>query len=201
VDLRPTVTGHRAKAPADVRGVVDIVGARVFVDVTIPRTTIKGRLRLCSRKEEFAAKAEARAAMLEAGYPVNAEAHTALGATEQWLAEVMVRMLAIAVRMPGDEGRPLASLEDWQECDDQQLMGLWSIYQDQEHALDPLGVDTLTDAELAALIAAAKKKDADSLMAFGSHRLALFAITSASPPASSETPTSSSGPSPTPPPT
>jgi hypothetical protein len=196
MDLRSRTTEPRGRRP-DVAAVVDFLGARVHIEITIPRTEIKAVMRLCSRREEFEAKAEARRAMLEAGYPVDANAVTALGASEQWLAEVMVRMIAIAVRDPADPTKPLASLEDWQNCDDTQLVALWSLYQDHEHRIDPLGAAALTSEEQDALIAASKKKDVDLLMAFGSRRLALFAITSAFPPASSGTPTSSSGQSPT----
>lgn len=199
MNLRPS-TGASSREPVDADSVasVALTGARPFLDIVIPRTAIKARLRLCSRREEFQAKAEARAAMLEAGYPVDGNAIGALGAAEQWLAEVMVRMLAIAVREPGTSPNPpaLATLEDWQDCDDQQLIALWTMYQDHEHRHDPIGADRLTDEELAAIVAASKKKDADSLMAFGSRRLALYAITTASPPASSAIPPSQPGRSP-----
>lgn len=200
MNLRPTSpSSTRAEHLADqADATVRLVGSRPFIDITIPRTNIKARLRLCSRREEFQAKAEARRAMIEAGYPVDANAVGALGAGEQWIAEVMVRMIAVAVREAGTDPDPraLASLDDWQDCDDQQLLALWTIYQDHEQRHDPVGADALTDEEIDQLVAASKKKDADTLMAFGSRRLALFAITTASRPATSETPRSSSGPSP-----
>lgn len=195
MNLRPR---HPAPAPSSlteqtVEQVVDLIGQRPFRDIVVPRTGIKARLRLCSRKEELLAKAEARKAMIEAGYPVDGQLTS--DAIEQLLAEQMVRMIAIAVREPGTDPNPraLAPLEDWQECDDLQLLALWTEYQDHGRQFDPIGFDSLSAEEVSAIIAAAKKKDVDSLMAFGSRRLAIYTLTSASPPASSETPTSSSG--------
>lgn len=182
---------------ADIRAAM--LGARTFVEVTIPRTNIRARMRICSRKEELEAKAAARHAMAEAGFPIDHQALTALGAHEQWLGEVMVQIIAVAVRDPDPkQDRALATLDDWRECDDMQLVELWNAYQDLLQQLDPVGAKVVLSTEdLASLTAAAKKKDADLLMLFGSRKLALFAISSACPPASSETPTSSSGGPPT----
>jgi len=150
-------------------------------------------MRLCSRREELEANSEARTAMIDAGYPVNAEARTALGGTQQWLVEVAVRMLQRAVRDPADPDRALASIDEWRECDDQQILALWARYQDLTNELDPIGAAALTDAQLAEIESAAKKKDADLLMEFGSRSLALFAITSVDQLSKSPTPSSSSG--------
>ena len=194
-DLRPKSSDTRAPR-GDVRRLADTLGVRVHVDITVPRTDVRGKMRLCSRAEELEANADARAAMVEAGYPVNAEAHTALGGTQQWLVEVAVRMLAVAVRDPSNTDLALASLDEWRDCDDQQILALWSRYQDLANELDPLGAGTLTDDQLAQLTAAAKKKDVDLLMACGSRSLALYVTTLVAPPASSATPTSTSGLSP-----
>ncbi|MBA2718933.1 MAG: hypothetical protein H0U52_06800 [Chloroflexi bacterium] len=161
----------------------------MHVDIVVPRTQIPAKMRLLSRREEFEAKSEARTAMLDAGYPLGGESRE-FGTAEQWLVEVAVRMVAVAVREPTNPERALASIDDWRDCDDNQILALWSEYCDLAARLDPVGSNKLTDQELDGIIASAKKKDVDLLMAFGSRRLALFAITSASPPASSETPTS-----------
>lgn len=194
--LRPTPPEQRATEArtGEVRQLADVRAARRHVDVTIPRTSVRGKMRLLSRGEEFDAKADARRHMMDAGYPVDTGAHSALGATEQWLVEVAVRMLQQAVRDPADVTRALASIDEWRECDDQQILALWARYQDLEQELDPIGSTALTDEVLAHVEAAAKKKDPDLLMACGSRTLALYVITTASRPASSETPTSSSGP-------
>jgi hypothetical protein len=173
------------------------LGARVHIDVVIPRTEVRGKMRLCSRTEEFTAKAQARQTMADAGYPLNGDAHAAPGVTEQWAAEIMAEMLSRAVRDPEDTDKALAAIEEWRDLDDMQLLALWNQYNDLATRLDPVGATNITDEALAAITSAAKKKDADLLMGFGSRLLALFAITSVDRPASSETPTSSSGPSPT----
>lgn len=197
-DLRAKVIDPRAPAAAkaDVRSLAEMIGARRHVDIVVPRTEIRGKMRLCSRAEELEANADARRTMIEAGFPVDTGAHSALGGTIHWSLEVAVRMLAVAVRELENTERALASVDEWRECDDQQILALQTRYQDLVAELDPLGANALTDGQLAGLTAAAKKKDADLLMAFGSRLLALFAITSADQPASSETPTSTSGSSP-----
>jgi hypothetical protein len=173
------------------------LGARVHIDVTIPRTDVRGRMRLCSRVEEFEAKAAARQVMLDAGYPVDGDAHAALGATEQWAAEIMAHMLHKAVRDPANVELELAPIEDWRDLDDMQLIGLWNQYNDLGARLDPVGFGELPQAQLDAIVHASKKKDVDLLMSYGSRSLALFAISSVAQPAISETPRSSSGSTPT----
>lgn len=195
VNLRATMPGSRGAAAAapDVRALVDQLGARVHIDVTIPRTDVKAKMRLCSRSEEFEAKAEARTFLAENGFPIDHHAHSALGAGEEWVLELATRMLARAVRDPASPQLALAALEDWRACDDQQILALWVKYQDLASRLDPVGAETITVEQLRELDAAAKKKDLDLLMQFGSRLLALYATTLASPPTASETPTSTSG--------
>lgn len=170
------------------------LGARVHVDITIPRTDVRGKMRLCSRREELEAKAEARTRMVENGYPVSIDANVSLDASEQWPLEVAVSMLAIAVRDPADTELALAPIEEWRELDDMQILAMWSQYDDLSKRLDPIGTVSLTATQIALIDEAAKKKDIDRLMVFGSHALASYAITLASRPATSETPTSTSGP-------
>jgi hypothetical protein len=189
MNLRPTLP---APGPASAADIVDrALAAPTFVDVTVPRTTVRGKMRLVTRAERFAAVADARRALEAAGMPVDASAVTALGAHEQWHYELGARLLAVAVRDPEATDRQLASVDDWRKCDDDQLDALWNRYQDLEAELDPLGLGAPLAAEdEAAIAAAAKKKDAAMLMSFGSRKLASYLLTSDDPPAISATPPS-----------
>ena len=156
-----------------------MVGSRLHIDVVVPRTTVKGRMRLVSRAELFEVQAETRQALTDAGFPVDASALTALGAGEQWQYELIARVLSKAVRDPRDESRELCSVPDWRECDDDQLAALYQQYKDLAQRLDPLGQGSavLTQELVAELTACAKKKDADLLISFGSLKLANFILT------------------------
>lgn len=167
---------------------VDRLGSTVHVDIVIPKTSTRAKLRICKRSEISAARAETRRYLEAEGFPVDATAVTSLGSGDEWQYELSVRIIATAVRDPKDPTRALASIEEWrEECDDDQIAALMKMYDDHCEREDPIGQASLTEAELAQLVAAAKKKDADSLMAFGSRKLALFAITSANLPATSQT--------------
>lgn len=187
-NLRPT---HAAPDDVESRAqqLVDLVGARVHHDIVIPRTGIRAKLRLCSRSEISEARAEARRALEANGFPVDASAVTALGAGDEWTYELAIRVLAVAVRDPSNVGLALASLEDWRECDDSQIAALGKMYEDLEAELDPLGDNSapLTEADHAAIVNAAKKKERAVLMSFGSRKLSAFLLTSADQPASSPT--------------
>lgn len=160
-------------------GATVLAGARPTAEVTIPRTQLKARLRLLSRAEQLQVMADAHRAFDELGLPVGAP-----GLVAEWNGEVAVRHLAIAVREI-DTDQPLAGLEDWrQHCDDDQIAWLFQEYQSLGHRYDPLGQTTISQAELAALQHAAKKKEADLLMSYGSRKLALFAISMAEAPSS-----------------
>lgn len=190
--LRPTLTDARSPAErAEDLVTSSLLGTPVHVDIIVPRTTVAAKMRLATRAERFEAEAEARRVLQAAGFPVDATAVSALGAHEQWQYELGVRILAVAVREPGDPARQLASVDEWRQCDDDQLDALWDRYQDLEAELDPLGAGPgLTKEERTALIAAAKKGDASLLMSYGSRKLALFAISSVEEPATSPTPPS-----------
>lgn len=165
-----------------------VLGRPAYIDIVVPRTTVRAKMRLPKRSERFQANADARRALADGGFPIDASAAAALGAGEQWHYELGARLLAVCVRDPQDpDGQPLATLEEWRECDDDQLDALWERFQDLEAELNPMDAGTLSPADAIAIEAAAKKKDAGSLMSFGSRRLALFAITSTSQPASSTT--------------
>lgn len=189
--LRPTIATPRSPQARADELVEGVLGSPVFVDVMIPRTQITARMRLATRSERFEANAAARLTLAEAGFPIDAGAIAALGAHEQWLYELGVRILAVAVRHPTNEDRALASLEEWRACDDDQIDAMWQEYQTHQARMNPLGADVaLTEAEAAAILGAAKKKDVDLLMSYGLPKLVQFAITSAEQPATSTTPPS-----------
>jgi hypothetical protein len=163
------------------------LAAPVFVDVVVPRTNVAGRMRLVTRAERLQAHADTRRFLEKQGFPIDASAASSLGAHEQWQYELGLRLLAAAVRHPEDAELPLASVDEWRECDDDQIDALYTRLEDLRAEHDPLGAGELTREDVTAIIAAAKKKDAAVLMSFGSRKLALFAITSVEPLASSTT--------------
>lgn len=179
------VTSPATSKPRDFTGLAAAVGARVHVDVTIPRTQIKGRMRLVVRHEVAALRSETYAFFAAEERAVTPATLALPAVLEDWNAEIAVRHLAIAVRDPADESKPLASLDEWRELDDDQIGALLGEYKDLGARLDPIALDThLTSEEEAALRAAAKKGDVEILMSFGCLKLAIFATTSADPPAS-----------------
>jgi hypothetical protein len=158
-----------------------VLAVRVHIDVTIPRTTIKARMRLVSRAEALAIKSTVFRRFKDA-FDTQVTSLT----VADWNLEIAVRHLAVAVRDPADETRPLAMIDHWLECDDEQIAALWEQYQDLRDQLDPLGGDAapLTEQELGELEAAAKKKDVAVLTSFGSRKLARYVTTLAARPAS-----------------
>lgn len=176
--LRPTEPD--AKALGD--GLSDLRGARVHIDVTIPRTKIAGRMRLVDRDEALAIKSETRKLFARDGL-LDTEGRVVGVASDDWNAEIGVRHLAIAVRDPGDVEKPIASLAEWRECDDDQIAGLWNRYQDLREQIDPLGEAEeslrLSVEDLDVIREAVKKKAASVLMSFGSRKLAIYMLTSA----------------------
>lgn len=178
--LRPT---DPADAPSSDDG-VRALGAREHVDVTVPRTSVKGRMRLVGRSEALAITTGTIASFKAAGL-INDQGLVFGVASDDWNGEIAVRYLAVAVRDPKDERKPLASLDEWRECDDDQIESLWSEYRDMRERLDPLGDGNamLSDSDLAMLESAVKKKESALLMSFGSRKLATFMLTSAERPA------------------
>lgn len=159
---------------------VELAGARIFVDVTIPRTSVRGRLRLLTRGEMKSVRLECRKATAHLGLQ-----SPQLDITREWNEEVATRILAIAVRHPDDETKPLASLADWEECEDDQIGALYQAYQDHADQLDPLAAEaSLSDVEVLEIRDAAKKKQGLLLMSYGSQKLAAYAITTAALPSS-----------------
>lgn len=155
------------------RGDGGVLGAVVHVDVIIPRTNIRGKMRLLRRTEAFETKASAIAAMKR--MPDLTWGHSGV-AREDWNAELAVRTLAIAVRNPADVTKPLDDADAWAELlDDEQIGALFDEYEDMRVRLDPLAHPVmLSDAEIAQLEAAVKKKDEDLLRSFGLRKLSSF---------------------------
>lgn len=179
-------------AATESTGLNDVLGVRTFRNVVIPRTEVRGCMRMLTRSESARVRVEARAALQKAGFPIDASAIAALGGVDEWNAQIAVRSLALAIRDPLDVELALASVEEYEEsCDEDQLGALWEEYKAHAAAIDPLRVDaTISEDDFNQIRDAAKKKDVDLLMSFGSQKLASFAITSASQPATSATPTS-----------
>lgn len=185
MNLRPT-RGNAAirsdAAKVESGALTDAIGTRTHIDVLVPRTEVAAKMRLATRAERFDATAETRRFIEAAGFPVDASAVSALGAHEQWSYELGLRILAVAVREAANPERALASVEEWRQCDDDQLDALWSRYQDLEAELDPLGVGELSKADESTILAAARKADVDLLTSFGSRKLAQCIVAIHAPP-------------------
>lgn len=165
---------------------VDAVLAGVqWRDVTVPRTKYRGKMRILKRTEESAVRVEVRRELAET-HGITSDRPNVLETFPEWNEERVLRVLAIAIRHPRNPARPLATIDEWSECDDLQLGALWQAYKDFEAELDPLGANGpgLTPGELEELKAAAGKGDVDLLMSYGSRKLALFISSSVAQPAS-----------------
>jgi hypothetical protein len=157
-----------APSPSSLAG--QVRGARIHVEVTVPRTTVRGQMRVLSLHEQSSIRYEAREFLLGRKFPEPLNAH------REWHEEIAVRTLAVAVRNPHDLDNSLATLEAWSQCDEGQIDPLWQRYKDLQESLDPLGRERMDEAEYLAIKDAAKKKDPILLMSFGSSKLAAFAI-------------------------
>lgn len=182
--LRPG--GAPMDTSIDGMGLAAAIGARVHVDVTIPRTEIRGRMRLITRLENSEARGAARKVLKDNGIPTDIAQLNAPTVIDEWNNEIAVQTLARAVRDPKDQRLQLAPIEDWREAlDDDQIAALYLEYKDLATRLDPIGSKgELSPHELTAITQAAKKKDVDLLMSYGSLKLALFMATSDAPPSS-----------------
>ena len=181
-----STTARPASEPSTNRLAGLLGGGREHVEVTIPRTTIKGLMRLLSRSERSEVHASARAFMLASLQTSDPNALLTPMSIAEWNAEVAIRTLAVAVRAPEDKLEALDSADTWRDAlDDDQVAALYDQYKDLADRLDPIGDDAapLSEPELAQLDAAVKKKDAAILMSFGSRRLASYMLTLAAPPA------------------
>lgn len=172
--------------PVKVRALAELLGARVFVDVTVPRTTIRGRMRLVSRTEAAIINADARRHFVtDLGIEVDASTLLRPGVMDNWNAEVAIRHIAIAVRDPDDESKPLGDLVEWCECDDDQISALWLDYKNLASRLDPLSdaADGLTEDQLAELRTLLKKKGGTPSSLFESLKRSISELSSDDQPA------------------
>jgi hypothetical protein len=152
-----------------------VIESRAFVEVAIPRTTVRGRMRLLTRSEVSQVRRESRLALVAAG--LEAAGRSPLPEEwREWHEELVPRTVATAVRML-DVDAPLAPLEEWHQCDDAQIRALWVRYEALEQAVDPLALPTLTEAQCEEIIEAAKKKAGASLVSYGSSALASCLVT------------------------
>lgn len=137
---------------------VEFIGAREHVDVTIPRTSIKGRMRLVSRMEALQADAETRRFLASHSFPIDGTGHAALGTPLTYSYEKQVRILAHAIRIPGEEHLALGSVDDYRDLDDDQLDQLGALYNDLQARLDPVGAESISSDEFEEIYELAKQK-------------------------------------------
>lgn len=183
-DLRPSHIPTRDTVKRAEQVVDAILAGRVFTDIVIPRTQVRGKMRIVSRAEASEATRAARAQLSAAGYAIDMQGAASLGTIEEWNSERALQFLAAAVRDPERPELPLASVDEWRQCDDDQIGAMWSRYQDFAAQYDPLASDELSEADMLAIAVAAKKKERLLLMAFGSSKLAAYVTTTVAPPAS-----------------
>lgn len=109
--------------------------------------------------------------------------------------ERLARILARAVRDPDDpkHEKPFGTVDQWMKLDEDLIVACANVYADTRARLDPVGEDSLTREEMIGIAAALQKKSAMGLRFFGVAKLALYMLTTASPPATSVTPPSSPG--------
>jgi hypothetical protein len=175
----PPAAAAAAKDAAVAEQAEDIVAAALagvaWRDVIVPRTSIRGRMRLLNRAEKAQVRMDVRRDLVERHGITPSPGWETL---PEWREERVLRVVTTAVRDPADPGRQLADVDWWATLDDGQLDALWDAYQDLEAQADPLGPNAppLSEKEVAAMLAAAKKGDADLLMSYGSRKQALFEI-------------------------
>jgi len=151
-----------------------MLGERVYVDLVVPRTSVAAKMRLLSSSEDTAAELATLFGLRELGFDDKTPMHIW---DRVWRREYNARVMSIAVRDPNDVSKPLDAIEQWRECDEDQINALNVKYNDLGNKIDPLGSTVeLTQTEHDALASAAKKKLADTLLSYGSRKLALFAI-------------------------
>jgi hypothetical protein len=184
-DLRP----KRPGAAGDDRKVVPELAAgvlkgREFRPVTVPRTEVKGDMRLVTAAEVKDIRYACRAMMAEMGI----QGH-GLTAYPEYLEEFNLRLVAASIRLPAARDQPLADIDAWRQCDPDQIATLFALYQAMEAELDPLGAGAagelgITEQELAEIEALAKRKDVGQLTSFGSPKLARALTSLVDPPPS-----------------
>jgi len=179
----------KAKGTETAERVASLLGSRVYVPITVPRTDVVGHMRLIGRDEVFGIKVAIREKFKAAGL-VDDRGRVLEIAVDDWNNEIAVRHVALAMRAePHDEAAPLAPLDQWRaECDDEQIASLWGDYCDLRDRLDPLGDESilrgvLDAGDIETMRAAVKKKEPSVLMSYGSRKLASFILSSAELPA------------------
>jgi hypothetical protein len=181
VDVRPKRPATPA-TPAPAQLDASLAGGRVWIDVEVPRTSpvVRGVMRRLTLAEETQVSFELGAflrVLEERGQPPMLR--HAIDAQETLLT------MAIAIRDGRETDRPLATVEQWEGCDDDQMGALAEAYRDLRARTNFTGSDReLTPSERLQITDAIKKKDSTLLRSFGVAKLVAFAITSADPPAS-----------------
>ncbi len=179
--LRPTST-PAAPPPAPSRAslAVSVIDGRQHRPTKVPRTGVTGAMRLCTRGEVHGIRAACRAMMAELGITGGG-----IESFPEWRDEFNLRMVATAMRHPDSVDVPLAELDEWRQCDEDQVHALWDAYENLADELDPLGETfVLTQAEYDEIVALAKAGDVGQLTSFGSPKLARALRSLAAPPAS-----------------
>lgn len=108
--------------------------------------------------------------------------------------ERKARILAAAVRRADDATHttPLLSQEKWlKKVDDDLIAACFERYRDVRNRLDPIGIGTLSDEDMALISDAFKKKDGTTLLSYGAIKLVLWLLTMDAQQPSSPTPASS----------
>jgi hypothetical protein len=112
---------------------------------------------------------------------------------DDYAAERTKRILAWAVRDADNRLLPFGTLAEWGTIDSDLMMACGMKYNDVRVRLDPVSSASLTENDFAVIMMAIEKKDPALLLSCGLAKLSLYLLTTASPPASSPTPPSSSG--------
>lgn len=181
--LRPT-SAPAAPPPASSRAslAVSVIDGREHRPMKVPRTAVEGVMRLCTRAEVRDIRAACRAMMAEFGIVGGG-----IESFPEWREEFNLRMVATAMRHPDAREAALAEVDEWRQCDEDQVNALWDAYEDMAAELDPLRDNEkskLTQAEYDEIVALAKAGDVGQLTSFGSQRLARALRSMAAPPAS-----------------
>jgi hypothetical protein len=187
----PAPAAQRRQAQGRVLGRLGsiLAGRRATRDYAWPgQPDVAFKMRPMTHAEVQECRAAAEARLAEVGVDLGRLHNADVLEDEQ-----MVQALAIVMRDPDDPSAPFTTADDLRSgttIDEQRLVMAW--WGDLQAEANPFP-DRCTQEELEAFVALAKKGDAATLIGFGSPRLAAFAITLASPPASSPTPSSSGG--------
>jgi hypothetical protein len=180
--LAPKSPAAPSAAPAEsrVQLAASVLKGRQHRAIAVPRTDVSGRMRLVTAGEVHEIRAACRAGMAELGIT-----GASIESYSEWRAEFNLRLVATAMRHPAALDQPLATLDEWRQCDPDQIAVLWEAYQDMQAELDPLGDKVELEAgELEEILDLAKKGDVGQLTSFGSWKLARALRSTAAPPPS-----------------